>query len=150
MLSKNLTDSGLWVCITPTTSTFKELLLSPQPETALCLIMLIWAWSQDFSISSRFASPNSFKLFQSFTWTLSFTILLNGCLIQRLGSPGGLVVKNPPANAGNVSSVLGSGRSSVEGNGNPLQYSCLGNSMDRGAWQATVHGVPENRSQRCN
>ena len=150
MLSKSLTDSGLWVCITPTTSTIKEVLLSPQTETALCLIMLIWAWSQDFSISSRFASPNSLKLFQSFTWTLSFTILLNGCLIQRLGFPGGLVVKNPPADAGNVSSVLGSGRSSIEGNGNPLQYSCLGNSMDRGAWQATVHGVPKNRSQRLN
>ena len=51
------------------------------------------------------------------------------------------VVKNPPANAGDMSSVPESGRSSGGGNGNPLQYSCLGNHMDRGAWCATVHGV---------
>ena len=44
------------------------------------------------------------------------------------------VVKNPPANAGDPSSIPGSGRSPEVGNGNPLQYSCLGNSVDRGAW----------------
>ena len=48
---------------------------------------------------------------------------------------------NPPANAGDVGSIPGSGRSPGEGNGNPLQYSCLGNPMDRGAWQTTVHEV---------
>ena len=51
------------------------------------------------------------------------------------------LVKNPPVNAGDVGSIPGSGRSPREGNGNPLQYSCLGNPMDRGACQATVHGV---------
>ena len=51
------------------------------------------------------------------------------------------MVKNPPANAGDAGWVLGSGRSPGEGNGNPLQYSCLGNSMYRGAWWATVHRV---------
>ena len=58
-----------------------------------------------------------------------------------LGFPGDSAVKNPPANAGDTSSIPGSGRSLGEGNGNPLQYSCLGNSMDRGAWRATVHRV---------
>ena len=43
--------------------------------------------------------------------------------------------------------IPGSGRSPGKGNGNPLQYSCLGNSMDRGAWQATVHGVAEGQTQ---
>ena len=57
------------------------------------------------------------------------------------GFPGGSVIKNLPANTEDVSLILGSGRSPGEGNGNPLQYSCLGNPMDRGAWQATVHGV---------
>ena len=57
------------------------------------------------------------------------------------GFPSGPVVKNLPANAGDVGSVPGSGRSPGEENGNPLQYSCLGNPMDRGAWQATVHGI---------
>ena len=50
------------------------------------------------------------------------------------GFPGGSVVKNPPANAGDRGSVPGSGRSSGEANGNPPQYSCLGNPMDRGMW----------------
>ena len=55
--------------------------------------------------------------------------------------PGGSAVKNLPANAGDASSVPGLERSPGEGNDNPLQYSCLGNSMDRGTWWATVHGV---------
>ena len=53
------------------------------------------------------------------------------------------MVKNPPANArdtGDTDLISGSGRSPEEGNDNPLQYSCLGNPMDRGAWQARVHG----------
>ena len=58
-----------------------------------------------------------------------------------LGSPGGSAVKNPPANTGDTGSIPGSGRSPGEGNGNPLQYSCLGNFMDRGALWATAHGV---------
>ena len=48
-------------------------------------------------------------------------------------------------NAGDLSSILGSGRSPGEGNGNPLQYSCLENPMDRGAWWATVHAVTRVR-----
>ena len=51
------------------------------------------------------------------------------------------MVKNPPANAGDPGSLPGSGRSPGEGNGNPLQYSCLENPKDGGAWWATVHGV---------
>ena len=51
------------------------------------------------------------------------------------------MVKNPPANAGDAGLIPGSGRSPGGGNGNPLQYSCLGNPMDRGAWRATVRGV---------
>ena len=60
---------------------------------------------------------------------------------STLGIPGGTVVKNPPANAGDPGSIPGSGRSSGEGNGNPLQNSCLENFTDRGAWWATVRGV---------
>ena len=51
------------------------------------------------------------------------------------------MVKNPPANEGDLGSIPGSGKSPGEGNGNPLHYSCMGNPVDRGAWQATVHGV---------
>jgi len=55
--------------------------------------------------------------------------------------PGGSVVKNLPASAGDMGLIPRSGRSPGEGNGKPLQYSCLGNPTDRGAWQATVNGV---------
>ena len=54
--------------------------------------------------------------------------------------PGGSVVKNPSASAGDASSVLGLGRSPRDGNGNPLQYPCQEKSMDRGAWRAIVYG----------
>ena len=58
-----------------------------------------------------------------------------------MGCTGGSVVKKVPANAGDMGSIPGLGRSPEEGNGNPLQYSCLRNPIDRGAWWATVHGV---------
>ena len=79
-----------------------------------------------------FLDDMALKVFcQSFLWHL---------MIFR-GFSGGSLVKNLPANAGGMVSIPGSGRSPGEGNGNPLQYSCLRNPMDRGAWQATVHRV---------
>ena len=65
-------------------------------------------------------------------------------ITQFQGFPGGSVVKNLPAKAGDTGDVClipGWGRPPEKENGNPLQYSCLENSMDRGAWGATVHGV---------
>ena len=63
---------------------------------------------------------------------------------KYLGFPGGSVVKNPPAHAGDSGSIPQSGTSPGEGNGNPLQYSCLENPRNRGAWRAIVHGVTES------
>ena len=82
-----------------------------------------------------------------------FSLYLLLPLINLLikGFPGGSVVKDLPANTGAIGdtgSIPGSGRSPGVGNGNPLQYSCWDNSMDRGAWQGTVHGVAKNRTQR--
>ena len=57
-----------------------------------------------------------------------------------LDFPGGSLVQNPPASAGDTGSVAGLGRSPGEGNGNALQHSYLGNPIDRGAWWHTVHG----------
>ena len=60
------------------------------------------------------------------------------------------MVKNPPANAGDIrvaGSIPGLGRSPGGGHGDPLQYSCLKNPMDRGAWRATVHAVTKSRTQ---
>ena len=64
-----------------------------------------------------------------------------------MGFPGGSVIKNPPANAGNTGSIPGSGGSPGEGNSNPLQYSYLENLMDRGDWRAIVHGVAKSWTQ---
>ena len=73
-------------------------------------------------------------------------IYLFGC-IGSYGLPWWLSqVKNPPANAGDTGSIPGSGRSPGEGNGNPLQYSCLGSPLDREAWQAKVHGVTQSQT----
>ena len=62
------------------------------------------------------------------------------------GFPGGSDSKESAFNVGDPGSIPGSGRYPGEGNGNPLQYSGLENSMDRGAWRATVNGVPESRT----
>ena len=62
------------------------------------------------------------------------------------GFPGGSDGKASACNAGDLGSIPGSARSPGEGNGNPLQYSCLENSVDGGAWWATVYGVAKNRT----
>ena len=64
-----------------------------------------------------------------------------------VGFPGGSEVKVSACNVGDLGLILGSGRSPGEGNGNPLQYSCLENPMDRGAWWATVHRVTKSWTQ---
>ena len=71
---------------------------------------------------------------------LEFSLLLTGF-------PGGSDSKESACNAGDGSSIPGSGRSPGEGQGHPLQHSCLENSMDRGAWRATVHGVTKSQTQ---
>ena len=86
--------------------------VSPVGGPLFLLLRVAWAW------------PN---LFQT--------------LATYLGFPGGSVVKNPPANAGDAGLIPGLGRSPGEGNGNLLQYSGLGNPMHRGAWWATVTRV---------
>ena len=68
-------------------------------------------------------------------------------MLYKMDFPGGIVVKNPPASEGDirdVDSIPGSGKSPGGGHGNPLQYSHQENPIDRGGWQATVHGVTRN------
>ena len=67
--------------------------------------------------------------------------IINISVTKSIGFPGGLVIKNQPANAEHLGLTSGSGRSPGEGNSNPLLYSCLGNPIDRGVLRATVHGV---------
>ena len=73
-------------------------------------------------------------------------ILLDGQYSHIAGFPGGSVAKNLIANTGDASSIPGSGRSPGIGDGNPLQYSCLENSMDRGTWRVTVDGAVKSQT----
>ena len=74
------------------------------------------------------------------------SLFLIWCQLISWDFPSGQDGKESICNVGDPDSSLGLGRYPGEGNGNPLQYSCLENSMDRGTWQATVHGVPESRT----
>ena len=80
-------------------------------------------------------------------WLLMHVNFLHTSIAQMIHFPGGFVAKNSPDNAGDMGLIPGSGRSPGEGNGKPLQYSCLGNPMDRGA---TVHGVTKNQTWLSN
>ena len=73
--------------------------------------------------------------------TLNPSSIFNFWTILVFGFPGGSEVKASASNAGDLGSIPGSGRLPGEGNGNPLQYSCLENLTDRGTWGVTVHGV---------
>ena len=81
------------------------------------------------------------------TWVIvlliASSVLVNQQHKLNMGFPGGSVGKESACNAPDPSSIPGLGRSPEEGNGNPLQYSCLGNPMDRGASWAIVHGVAQ-------
>ena len=102
-----------------------------QSDTAICVrIFILFIFSYILPLSS----------FMTFS-AVSIIILAD---TPWVNFPGGSEVKNPPAKAGDAKdagSTLGSERSPGEENDNPLQYSCLGNTMDRRAWWATVHGV---------
>ena len=71
-------------------------------------------------------------------------------IFHSFGFPGGSDSKESAYNARDLGLIPGSGRSPGEGNGTPLQYSCLENPMDRGAWWATVHSVPKSQIQLSN
>ena len=106
-------------------------------------LSLIWVvtWKQ----SSTTLSCSAFSL-------LTFPQLFINASSVVGSFSGGAVVKNPPANAGDprdTGSIPGSGRSPGVGNGNLLQYSCLGNPLDRGACQASVRGVAKSQTQLC-
>ena len=81
--------------------------------------------------------------------TIELYTLNRGHIWYVRGFPGSAVVKNPPVNAGDTrdAGLIPGLQRSPGGNGNPLQYSCLGNSMNKGAWWATVHGVAKSWTQ---
>ena len=96
------------------------------------------------SLTVKLSSVN-WKIISRYTRIRVVTVFTSGW-----GFPGGSEVKASAYNAGDPYSIPGLGRSPGEGNGNPLQYSCRENPMDRGAWQATVHGVAKSRTWLSN
>ena len=95
----------------------------------------------------HFSTPNIHKLI----YKLSQRLLRQKHKIVYLqiyyGLPGGSAVKDLPDNAGDAGLIPGSGRSPGEGNGNPPQYSCLGNPMDRGDWWGILYGVAKSQTR---
>ena len=89
-------------------------------------------------------------MFSQYNGSVNIIVKIRNKHPQCPGFLGGSVVKNPPASAGTVGSIPESGRSPGEENGNPLQYSCLGNPMDRGASQAAVHGGAKSQIRLSN
>ena len=89
-------------------------------------------------------------LFSVFRGSSFFCICFSVPPFTPLGFPGSSADKESACNAEDLGSIPGLGRSFGEGNGYPLQYSCLENSMERGAWQATVHGVAKSQTWLSN
>ena len=112
----------------------------------------ILEWVSMFSSRGSFLTQGSnLCLLHLLHWQVgSLTPCHLGSSSMYMASPGALVVKNSPANAGDIRDwglIPGSGRSPGGGHGNPLQYSCLENPMDTGAWRATVHGVTKSQTR---
>ena len=142
--------------------TFWVLSLTPQVETAQRntwkIYLGLWNWTAHSFLSFKSicstlcqtlckmknnASCYSFSL----SWRDKMELIL---LLGKRGFPDGSVGKESTCSAGNPSLIPGSRRSPGEGNGNPLQYSCLKNPRDRGAWRGTVHGVTKSRMRLSN
>ena len=96
-----------------------------------------------FNLEITLSSFHSYELDYSWCWEFCYSQSIRGFL-------GGSDGKESAYNAGDLSPIPGSGRSPREGSGNPLQYSCLENPMDRGAWWATVHGVAKSQTRLNN
>ena len=93
-----------------------------------------------------FLPKTSLLGFQVGPFSLCLQVVIAVCVHVSRGFPGGSEVKNSPANAGDTGSIPGLGRSPRVANGNPLQYSCWENSMDRGDWQAIANGVEKSQT----
>ena len=123
---------------------------SPQIWKGKTRVTFFLFFSPSFLPSPPPSPSSSFFVHSPWFWVhlrLFFWRLLGIHLALSLGFPGGSDGKAPACNAGDLGSIPGSGRSPGEGNDNALQYSCLENPMDGGAWWATAHGVAKSRTR---
>ena len=121
---------------------------APEFKSYFCHILALWSGGAFVPACLRFLVCKIGQVVVARIQVGNVDSIVHICKVLKivLCCPGGSAVKNPPASARDEGSVPGLGRSLGEGNGSPLQYSCLGNPMDRGAWQATVHGVAKSRT----
>ena len=96
-------------------------------------------------LTSPILASGSSNLRRGINWEIGVDVYT--LLHVKGGFPGGSDGEEPACSAGDLGSIPGSGRSLGEGNGNPLQYSCLENPRDRGTWQTIVHGVAKSQRQ---
>ena len=136
------------------------------PRELTSFFGLCMRWPKYWSVSFNISPSNEYSGLISFRMDWLDLLAVQGTLTSLLqhysskasilwcsalcGFPGGSEVKTSACNAGDLGSIPGSRRSPGEGNGNPLQYSCLKNPMYRGAFWATVHGVTKSRTRLSN
>ena len=119
-----------------------KLLAERRPES---LVMMRWNVSLR-SWKERLFSTMTPLLHRNSLWAVFQPVTI----LTLWDFPGGSDGKESASNAGDMGSISGSGRSPGEGNGYPLQYSCLENCMDRGAWRATVYGIAKSQTRLSN
>ena len=129
---------SLYTCRSQLERTSSVLLLSSSNRITLCTVrgLLSWSHKRHLFLVSQYGKMTSSCLFFSFYY-----------IGDHVTSLVAQTVKASACKAGDPGSIPGLGRSSGEGNGNPLQYSCLENPMDGGAWQDTIRGVAKSRTQ---
>ena len=110
-----------------------------QGQFSMCLIHRVYYHTWHKWFSQYIAGPWTIRV-----WTLGVQLYMVFFFFLK-GFPHSSVIKESACNAGDLGSIPGMGRSPGEGNGSPLQYSCRENLIDRGAWQATIHGVSRVR-----
>ena len=108
----------------------------PSPHCKMLLNSVCWIWGKKDNVKCNEVTLENFSRLT--------------CVVFNYGLGQAETVKNPPAMEESRVRSLGPGRSPGEGNGNPLQHSCLGNLMDGGAWQAAVQGVTKSRKRLSN
>ena len=132
---------SLYTCRSQLERTSSILLLTSSNRITLCTVrgLLAWSHKRHLFLVSQYGKMTSSCLFFSFYY-----------IGDHVTSLVAQTVKVSACKAGDPGSIPGLGRSSGEGNGNPLQYSCLENPMDGGAWWAAVHGVAKSQNELSN
>ena len=115
-----------------------------------CLVSEEWSWTQRMALTGGEGDELVREWIDHFpsdwqTYRISFQVLHGG--FRNVGFPGGSDSKESACNVGDPGLIPGLGRSSGEGNGEPVQYSCLENSMDRAGWWTSVHGIANRQTQ---